>query len=316
MRTRRKRTRRSVAQSMVEYAIVAALVAVVAIVAIRTLGSTVQGIFSNINTQVETVKPDNRGTTTHSPGRNLRQRAQATVEMAVAFPRLVLVAWAWSSLRSSTRRTTWSRRRSRTVPVPPLRTAARSTTAAAGQRHPERRPRQRHHRDDRLVDVQRRARRGARQRLAADVLSMVQLWKGRHPPEPAERRHRQGSAGSTSVPARNPRNRAQAVLELALVLPLLLLLAFGAVGVGRVIQAQMALSAVAREAARQAALSPLPQAARPPTPNRTANLAASSSPRATVSRLPSSASIPAVSTLAPGSAPTPPTLCPSATCPC
>ena len=37
-----------------------------------------------------------------------------------------------------------------------------------------------------------------------------------------------------------------------------LLLAFGAVGVGRVVQAQMALSAVAREAARQAALSPLP----------------------------------------------------------
>jgi Flp pilus assembly pilin Flp len=50
---------------MVEYAIVAALVAVVAIVAIRTLGSTVQGIFSNINTQVETVKPDNQGATTH-----------------------------------------------------------------------------------------------------------------------------------------------------------------------------------------------------------------------------------------------------------
>jgi Flp pilus assembly pilin Flp len=44
---------------MVEYAIVAALVAVVAIVAIRTLGTTVQGIFSNINSQVETVKPDN-----------------------------------------------------------------------------------------------------------------------------------------------------------------------------------------------------------------------------------------------------------------
>jgi pilus assembly protein Flp/PilA len=66
MRTRRKRTRRSVAQSMVEYAIVAALVAVVAIVAIRTLGTTVQGIFSNINSQVETVKPDpNQGTTTH-----------------------------------------------------------------------------------------------------------------------------------------------------------------------------------------------------------------------------------------------------------
>jgi Flp pilus assembly protein TadG len=58
--------------------------------------------------------------------------------------------------------------------------------------------------------------------------------------------------------AHSRRRRAQAILELALVLPLLLLLAFGAVGVGRVIQAQMALSAVAREAARQAALAPLP----------------------------------------------------------
>jgi Flp pilus assembly protein TadG len=54
------------------------------------------------------------------------------------------------------------------------------------------------------------------------------------------------------------RQRAQAVLELALVLPLLLLLAFGSIGVGRVVQAQMAVSAAAREAARQAALAPLP----------------------------------------------------------
>jgi Flp pilus assembly protein TadG len=56
------------------------------------------------------------------------------------------------------------------------------------------------------------------------------------------------------------RRRAQAVLELALVLPLVLILAFGVVGVGRVVQAQMTLSAIAREAARQAALSPLPPA--------------------------------------------------------
>jgi Flp pilus assembly protein TadG len=54
------------------------------------------------------------------------------------------------------------------------------------------------------------------------------------------------------------RARGQAVLELALVLPLLLLLAFGSIGVGRVVQAQMAVSAAAREAARQAALAPLP----------------------------------------------------------
>lgn len=50
----------------------------------------------------------------------------------------------------------------------------------------------------------------------------------------------------------------QALVELALVVPLLLLLAFGSVGVGRVVQAQMALGAIAREAAREAALAPLP----------------------------------------------------------
>lgn len=48
--------------------------------------------------------------------------------------------------------------------------------------------------------------------------------------------------------------RGQALVETALVLPLLLLLAFGVVGVGRVVQAQMGVSAVARESARTAAL--------------------------------------------------------------
>src|SRR5690348_4434115 len=42
----------------------------------------------------------------------------------------------------------------------------------------------------------------------------------------------------------------QALVELALVIPLLLLLTFGVVAVGRMIQAQMGVSAVVREAAR------------------------------------------------------------------
>jgi hypothetical protein len=46
----------------------------------------------------------------------------------------------------------------------------------------------------------------------------------------------------------------QALVELALVIPILLLLAFGVVAVGRVTDAQMGVSAVAREAARAAAL--------------------------------------------------------------
>ena len=50
------------------------------------------------------------------------------------------------------------------------------------------------------------------------------------------------------------RHRGQALVETALVLPLLLLLAFGVVGVGRVTRAQMGVSAAAREAARAGAL--------------------------------------------------------------
>lgn len=52
--------------------------------------------------------------------------------------------------------------------------------------------------------------------------------------------------------------RGNALVETALVLPLLLLPAFGVVGVGRVVQAQMAVEAVAREAARAAALADSP----------------------------------------------------------
>jgi len=46
----------------------------------------------------------------------------------------------------------------------------------------------------------------------------------------------------------------QALVEVALVIPVLLLLAFGVVAAGRVTDAQMGVSAVAREAARAAAL--------------------------------------------------------------
>ena len=49
---------------------------------------------------------------------------------------------------------------------------------------------------------------------------------------------------------------------MALVVPLLLLLAFGVVGVGRVGQARLGVSAVAREAARAAALADSPAEAR------------------------------------------------------
>lgn len=67
-----------------------------------------------------------------------------------------------------------------------------------------------------------------------------------------------------SAPAASRRNsmcrswlraqRGNALVETALVLPLLLLLAFGVIGAGRIVQAQMGVSAVAREAARAGAL--------------------------------------------------------------
>jgi len=50
------------------------------------------------------------------------------------------------------------------------------------------------------------------------------------------------------------RQDGQAIIEMALVVPMLLLLAFGVVAVGRVTQAQMAVSAVARESAASAAM--------------------------------------------------------------
>ena len=54
------------------------------------------------------------------------------------------------------------------------------------------------------------------------------------------------------------RHRAQALIEAAAVLPLLLVLALGSVGTGRLVQARMQLDAVSREAARAAVLAPMP----------------------------------------------------------
>lgn len=64
-----------------------------------------------------------------------------------------------------------------------------------------------------------------------------------------------GPAGSRAPPDRaRGSERGQALVETALVVPLVLLLVFGVVAVGRLTQAQMAMSAVAREAARGGAL--------------------------------------------------------------
>jgi hypothetical protein len=56
--------------------------------------------------------------------------------------------------------------------------------------------------------------------------------------------------------------RGQALVEVALVVPVLLLLAFGVVGAGRVVHAQMGVAGVAREAARSAALADSAEEAR------------------------------------------------------
>lgn len=54
------------------------------------------------------------------------------------------------------------------------------------------------------------------------------------------------------------REKGQALVELALSLPLLLMLALGVVGAGRAIHARVAIDAVAREGARAVATSPTP----------------------------------------------------------
>jgi hypothetical protein len=64
-----------------------------------------------------------------------------------------------------------------------------------------------------------------------------------------------------AAPVWTPRaaaTRGSALVETALVVPVLLLLAFGVVGAGRVGQARLGVSAVAREAARAAALADSP----------------------------------------------------------
>jgi Flp pilus assembly protein TadG len=52
--------------------------------------------------------------------------------------------------------------------------------------------------------------------------------------------------------------RGQALVEIALVLPLLLFLAFGVLGIARIAQARMEVSAVAREMARAGAMAGTP----------------------------------------------------------
>src|SRR5262245_10665832 len=59
---------------------------------------------------------------------------------------------------------------------------------------------------------------------------------------------------------RRRRQGAQALVEAALVIPLLMLMVFGGVSVGRLIQARMGLSAATREAARATALADMPDA--------------------------------------------------------
>lgn len=61
-----------------------------------------------------------------------------------------------------------------------------------------------------------------------------------------------------SPPSHRSPERGQALVETALVLPLLLTLAFGVVGISRLVHAQMGVSAVAREASRAAALATTP----------------------------------------------------------
>ena len=56
--------------------------------------------------------------------------------------------------------------------------------------------------------------------------------------------------------------RGSVLIETALVIPMLLTLVFGIVGVGRLTQAEMAVSGVARETARAAALANTPDQAR------------------------------------------------------
>lgn len=86
----------------------------------------------------------------------------------------------------------------------------------------------------------------------ADVDRLVELLTATGAPAALEPPSRTpGDCAGVPVPGVE---QGSAIMETALVLPLLLLLALGVVGVGRVVQAQMGLRAVVREAARAAAL--------------------------------------------------------------
>jgi hypothetical protein len=72
----------------------------------------------------------------------------------------------------------------------------------------------------------------------------------------------EGSSAPMPGPVVSTAERGSAIVETALVVPLLLTTALCVIGVGRVVQARTAVSAVAREAARAAALSASPEEAR------------------------------------------------------
>lgn len=61
-------------------------------------------------------------------------------------------------------------------------------------------------------------------------------------------------AHAASAQSTHSQQNGQAIVELAIVVPILLVLAFGVLAIGRVVQADMAVRAVAWEAARAGAL--------------------------------------------------------------
>lgn len=69
---------------------------------------------------------------------------------------------------------------------------------------------------------------------------------------------RRASARRAAVRWGRASQPGQALVEVALIVPLLLVLAFGVLGIGRVTQARLGVSAVTREAARAGALADEP----------------------------------------------------------
>jgi len=70
----------------------------------------------------------------------------------------------------------------------------------------------------------------------------------------AKRLKSQGTGEATDSPAKWARQKGQALVELALILPLLLLLVFGIIEFGRALYIKNTLSNAAREGARRAAV--------------------------------------------------------------